>query len=172
MAWVEKIRTGWRMVERGKINGETRKFSVHMDDDTSESREDARKRLEERIGESVKKPETAIFPHFIYYITDNARDSVKIGFSKNPKGRFHALQISNCDQLELIRIIEFPNRRIARKAESFLHKKFKNEISQSMSEWFHSSIIDELKENYWTTDQIMEVMEWTGNRVTERSGSM
>lgn len=159
MAWVEKTRTGWRMIERSRINGETRRFTVSMDDDTSESREDALKRLEERIGEAVKKPETAILPHFIYYITDNARDSVKIGFSKNPKERFHHLQISNCDQLELIRIIEFPNRRIAREAESFLHKKFKNEISQSMNEWFHSSIIGELKENYWTADQIMEVLE-------------
>ena len=159
MAWVEKRRTGWRMIERSRINGETRRFSVPMDDDTSECREDALKRLEERIGEAVKRPETAIFPHFVYYITDNERDSVKIGFSKNPKARFYNLQISNCDQLELIRIIEFPNRRIARKAESFLHKKFKNEISQSMNEWFHSSIIDELKENYWTADQIMEVLE-------------
>lgn len=159
MAWVEKTRTGWRMIERSRINGEIRRFTVPMDDDTSESREDALKRLEERIGEAVKKPETAILPHFIYYITDNARDSVKIGFSKNPKERFHHLQISNCDQLELIRIIEFPNRRIAREAESFLHKKFKNEISQSMNEWFHSSIIGELKENYWTADQIMEVLE-------------
>lgn len=159
MAWVEKTKNGWRMRERGRINGETRKFTVPMDDDTPESREDARNRLEEIIGKAVKKPETAIFPHFIYYITDDARDSVKIGFSKNPEARFHNLQISNCDQLELIRIIEFPNRRIARKAESFLHKKFKNEISQSMNEWFHSSIIDELKENYWTADQIMEVLE-------------
>ena len=156
MAWVEKTRTGWRMIERSRINGEIRRFTVPMDDDTSESREDALKRLEERIGEAVKKPETAILPHFIYYITDNARDSVKIGFSKNPKERFHHLQISNCDQLELIRIIEFPNRRIARAAEEFLHKTFQDKKSESMSEWFNDSIIDELKKKYWTSGQILE----------------
>jgi len=28
-----------------------------------------------------------------------------------------------------------------------------------MSEWFDSSIVNELRENYWTADQIMKVMQ-------------
>lgn len=159
MAWVEKTKTGWRMVERAKVGGEIRRFAVPMNDNTLESQKNATNKLGERIGKAVKDPKTAIFPHFIYYITDNERNSIKIGFSKNPIARFQHLQVSNCDRLELIQTIEFPNRRMARTAESFLHKTFRAQVSSSMSEWFDSSIVNELRENYWTADQIMKVMQ-------------
>jgi hypothetical protein len=158
MAWVEKIKNGWRMVERKRIAGEMRRFTVPMENDTPECREDAARRLQERIGGAIKAPETVICPHFVYYIKDQTRNAVKIGFTKNPDDRLHSLQISNCDRLEMIRSIKFENRRIARTAEAFLHKTFQNEISTSMNEWFNDSIIDELKEHYWTEEQIMEVM--------------
>jgi len=159
VAWVEKTKTGWRVVERIKVGGEIRRFSVPMNDNTLESQKNAANKLSERIGKAIKDPKTAVFPHFIYYITDNERNSIKIGFSKNPVARFHDIQISNCDRLELIQTIEFPNRRMARTAESFLHKTFRAQVSSSMSEWFDSSIVNELRENYWTADQIMKVMQ-------------
>lgn len=170
MAWVEKTKTGWRVVERVKVGGEIRRFSVPMNDDTSESRKDATNMLRERIGKAVKDPKTAIFPHFIYYITDNERNSIKIGFSKNPVARFQHLQISNCDRLELIQTIEFPNRQMARTAESFLHKTFRAQVSSSMSEWFDSSIVNELRKSYWTADQIIEMQE--EEKWKEKSGGM
>lgn len=156
MAWVEKISNSWRMVDRGKIAGEIRRFSVRMENDTPECRQIAMKKLQEIIGKAVKAPDEYLHSYSVYYVTDAIRNSVKIGFSKNPVSRFKTLQISNCDRLELIHSIEFPNRRIARTAEEFLHKTFQDKKSESMSEWFNDSIIDELKENYWTSGQILE----------------
>ena len=158
MAWVEKMKNGWRMVERQRIAGEIKRFTVPMENDTPECRADAAKRLQERIGRAIKAPESAICPYYVYYITDQVRNAVKIGFTKNLNNRLYALQISNCDRLEIICSIKFENRRIARTAEAFLHKTFQNEICASMNEWFNDSIIDDLKKHYWTSAQILEVL--------------
>lgn len=115
--------------------------------------------VKEKKTESVKKSK----PSFVYFILNNERDKVKIGVSGNPKKRAKAMQTSIGDRLELIHSIEFPSRKMATKAERFLHSRFDKERVKNIdinetNEWFDSSILPTLMDEYGSSEQICELM--------------
>lgn len=96
---------------------------------------------------------------FVYYLLNEDKDKVKIGISANPLKRAKSIQTSSGEDIELINVIEFPNREQAREAESFLHSTFSfrrrrpSKVARSC-EWFDSCIVETLKERFWTYEQL------------------
>lgn len=74
----------------------------------------------------------------VYFIVNEARSAVKIGFSTDPESRLHQLEEGTIDDLKIIAL--FPG---GRKEEALLHKKFAK--FRIRREWFIFS--DEIK-NY------------------------
>lgn len=70
----------------------------------------------------------------IYFIVASQSNAVKIGWSKDPKGRVAHLQTGHHEPLHLIRTLEGP-----RRWERWLHDRFSNEWLQG--EWFRFSPI-------------------------------
>ena len=147
------------MCERAYIDGKIKRITSPMAEDTPEERERAIQVIRNKADSFVKNPQSLDVPFYVYYIADFKRKSIKIGHSRSPKARFYNLQISNCDKLEMLNTMKFKSRRIARDVESWLHKYFHAQISESMSEWFDSSILERLKSDFWTSEQILKAME-------------
>ena len=58
MAWIEKTRTGLRLVDRIKVNGKTRRISVPLDRDTPQARRRAAEELQKKAG-TMETPTSA-----------------------------------------------------------------------------------------------------------------
>ena len=74
--------------------------------------------------------------HCVYFISFGTKDNVpvKIGYSKNVLKRLQTLQTSCPFKLKLIMALPFETEEQAKKAEHFLHYKFKGWSMQG--EWF------------------------------------
>lgn len=80
-------------------------------------------------------------PHYVYAIAHG--EHVKIGFSRDPKGRVRALQTAYPGHLTLRWSQKVPGRQQAKALEKRLHKRFKK--YHIRGEWFHIDALSKMK---------------------------
>ena len=107
--------------------------------------------------EDPEEPEET--PCYVYYLLNEPQDKVKIGISSHPDQRAKQLQTASGEAIDILHIIKFKNRPTAMNMERFLHSKFswkrkKSKLTKTV-EWFDADIVERLKTNYWTEDQIL-----------------
>ncbi len=98
--------------------------------------------------------ESAIFSYnfkmtYLYFISTERRNVVKIGIANNPNKRLKTFQTANYEKLIILRVIKVANRALAFKLETALHQKFKK--YHIRGEWFKlTPTIINFIENYQT----------------------
>lgn len=160
MAWVEKRRKGWRVCDRVKDpDGNIRRVSVNIQDDSEESVAQGLESLREKCGAIISGIRQYDDTFYVYYILDKDNDMVKIGCSSNPDSRLKSMQTATGNRLALLHSIPLDNRKNALMAERSLHKAFAHSACHAHNEWFAVTILYELRRDYWTRERLMALLE-------------